>query len=135
MTSVPLTTPVRMGKATLTIAADDVTEPISGAEFTSTTPTPWKGIGGKVVGGDAEWTLTITAAQDTAPTGLLRYLLDNAGQQKAIVLTPLAGGPSITAEAALGVPSRIGGSMSSTGIEEFTSTCAVSGQPEFNDAP
>lgn len=135
MTTIPITTPVRMGKATLTIATDDVTAPVSGAVFTSTQAAAWKGIGGNHIPATPEWSLDITAVQDTGPTGLMRYLFDHHDEEKLVTLTPEAGGPAITATVALGVPNRIGGTAGSTAPEEFTSTCPVNGAPEFDDTP
>src|SRR6187431_3275632 len=111
MAVVPLTTPYTMSTAVLTIGVDDYTAAVSQAQFNpSFSSNTWTGIGGNALTftSPASWALVIAIAQDLAPTGLLRYLLDNAGTQVDVTLTPLTGEEPITATVIL-APGSIGG--------------------------
>lgn len=134
MAVVPLTSPYVMQEATLEIDVDDFTEAVSEVTFTpSATVSTWRGIGGNVrrASATAEWTLTLGHAQDLAPTGLTRYLLDHEGETKTVTLTPLTAGPSITADVIIS-PATIGGSAGSE-LTPGTVTLAVDGKPVFVD--
>src|SRR6187431_2034507 len=138
MTVVPLTTPYTMSTATLTIALDDLvpgddyTAAISQAQFNPTFSTnPWYGIGGHTLTftSPVAWALVVAIAQDLAPAGLLRFLLDNAGQPATVTLTPLAAEDPITANVIL-APGAIGGTADGSAAVA-TITMGVQGAPEF----
>jgi hypothetical protein len=87
MAVVPLTSPYSLKAATFEVELDDFTAAVSQVQFDpSTSSTTWRGIGGNVRKDQsvAEWTCTLGLAQDLAPGGLLRYLLDNEGQTKDV---------------------------------------------------
>ena len=46
----------------------------------------------------SEWTCTIGFIQDLDPSGLLRYMLDHAGESKSVSFVPEYGGPTLTAD-------------------------------------
>lgn len=136
MATIALTTPYSLKNATLAIDADDFSAAVSQVQFTpSTSASTWRGIGGNVLKDQAiaEWSCTIALAQDLAPGGLLRYLLDNDGEKKTVVFTPVAAGPTITATLIMS-PADIGGTA---GADMATSsvTLAVDGKPVFDDIP
>lgn len=134
MALVPLASAYSMNAANFTVAADDYSAAIDGVTFTPTTQSStWRGISGNVRRGQApsEWSLTLGHAQDLAPEGLTRYLLDNDGQSKVVTFTPVEDGPSITATVII-APGTIGGTAgpdTATG----TATMAVDGKPAFTD--
>lgn len=134
MATIALTTPYSLKNATLAIEADDFTAAVSQVQFApSTSTSTWRGIGGNVVKEQAvaEWSCTLGIAQDLAPGGLLRYLLDNDGVKKEVTFTPVADGPTITATLVM-APADIGGTA---GPDMVTSsvTLAVDGKPVFTD--
>lgn len=136
MAVVPLTTPYALKTATLTLGSDDYTAAVSQVLFTpSTSTSTWTGIGGNVISdlSTASWTVAIGYAQDLAPTGLTRYLLDHAGEKVPAVFTPKSGGPAINATVTL-TPGAIGGTAGAD-LSTATATFAVDGAPVFNDAP
>lgn len=135
MTAIPVTSPVSMGKSKLTLGTDDITLPVSGVEVTPATQAPWKGIGGNRIIKPADWTMKVTAVQDTAPAGLLRYAMDHVGEAKDFRLEPEAGGPALTGTLTIPEPSKIGGSAKSTSAEEFDLTCDLTARPEWDDTP
>jgi hypothetical protein len=136
MAVVPLTSPYSLKAATFEVELDDFTAAVSQVQFDpSTSSTTWRGIGGNVRKDQsvAEWTCTLGLAQDLAPGGLLRYLLDNEGQTKDVVFTPTTGGPAIEATLII-APGTIGGSADGN-TAVATVQIAVDGKPAFNDAP
>lgn len=136
MAVIALTNPYSLKAATLSIAADDYTAAVSQVEFSpSTSSSTWRSIGGTVRREQsvAEWSCTIGLAQDLAPTGLLRYLLDNEGETKTAVFTPKAGGPTVTADLIIS-PASIGGTAGAD-MATASVTLAVDGKPVFDDTP
>jgi hypothetical protein len=136
MTAVPLTAPYTMSTATLTIGVDDYTAAVSQAQFDpSFSSNTWTGIGGDALTftSPASWSLVIAIAQDLAPTGLLRYLLDHAGEQVTVTLTPLAAEDPITASVIL-APGSIGGTADGSAAVA-TITMGVQGKPTFTVLP
>lgn len=136
MAVIPLTGYYSLKTSILTIAADDFTAAVSQIQFDpSTSPTTWKGIGGNVIKDApiADWTATLAHAQDTANGSLTRYLLANQGQQKAVVFTPVTGGPAISATVII-VPSTLGGTADGN-IAQSTVQLPVIGTPVFAAAP
>lgn len=134
MALVPLTTPYSLKSATFEVGVDDFTAAVSQVQFDpSTSSTTWRGIGGNVRKDQsvAEWVCNLGLAQDLAPTGLLRYLLDNEGLTKAVVFTPLDGGPSVEADLII-APGTIGGSADGN-TATATVSLAVDGKPAFVD--
>lgn len=134
MAVIPLTTPYSLKAATLSIAADDFTAAVSQVEFTpSTSASTWRGIGGNIVRDQAiaEWSCSLGFAQDLDPTGLLRYLHENEGDQVAAVFTPLAAGPTISATLVLS-PGAIGGTAGAD-IATASVSLVVVGKPAFDD--
>lgn len=136
MALVPLTTPYSLTDATMAIGADDFTEAVSQVDFAPNAPRgTFRGIGGKVrrTQATAEWDVTLGLAQDLAPTGLLRYLLDHEGESKVATFTPKTGGPAVIATILVS-PAGIGGTAGAdTAVS--TVTLAVDGRPEFDDTP
>lgn len=107
-----LVKPYVMKNATFTVAADEYTAHVSEVRFTPSTQTAtWRGIGGNVVKdqSNAEWSCVTGIIQDTDAQGLHQYLIDNEGQTKTVVFTPVSGGPGVTAVIVIGAP-EIGGS-------------------------
>lgn len=136
MAVIPLATPYSLKAATLSIATDDFTAAVSQVEFApSTSQSTWRGIGGNIVRDQAiaEWSCTLGLAQDLAPAGLLRYLLDNEGLNKTAVFTPKTGGPTITATLVIS-PATIGGTAGAD-VAASSVTLAVVGKPVFDDTP
>lgn len=131
MTTVSLTSPYAMRAATLTIESDDFTAAVSAATFVPTKRQPWRGIGGNSIGADADWTLNVAFAQDLAPTGLLRYLLDHEGEEADVVLTPVDDGPAISATVVCS-PGQVGGSRGDATIAVATAALE-STKPLFTD--
>lgn len=133
MSTVALTQPYRMKDATLTVAADDFTAAVDGAVFNAAAAPVWKGIGGSRRTAPADWTLNVSAAQDLAAGSLQRYLLANEGTEKAVVLTPVADGPTVSATVVIAAPSAIGGPASETNLVGFTAAMECTGTPVFDD--
>lgn len=136
MALIPLTNPYVMNSATFEIAADDFTAAVSQVQLDpSTQASTWRGIGGNVRRNQSksEWAATISIAQDLAPAGFLRYLLDHDGESVEATLTPEDGGPAVELTLILAA-GTIGGTA---GADLATSsiTMAVDGTPEFVDAP
>jgi len=134
MAVIDLTTPYSLKNATLAIEADDFTAAISQVQFTPSTSTAtWRGIGGNVVKDQskAEWSCTLAFAQDLAPEGLLRYLLDHDGDKKEVVFTPVAAGPTVTATLVMS-PGDIGGTAGAD-LAASSVSLAVDGRPVFAD--
>lgn len=136
MPLVPLTSPYSMNAAQLSIDVDDFTAAVSQVQFDPAVQVArWRGIGGNVISGQsvAEWTCQLGIAQDLAPTGLLRYLLEHAGEVKSAVLLPESGGPSVTVSLII-APATIGGTA---GADLTTSSVslACNGAPVFDDTP
>lgn len=133
MAVVPLTTPYSLKNATLTIDVDEYTAAVTQVEFSPSTATSTVRTIDGVAHKDqstAEWNCTIGFVQDLAPTGLLRYLLDNDGQSKDVVFTPKTAGPSIAATLVVS-PGSIGGTA---GADLTTATVTlVSTKPVFTD--
>ncbi len=136
MAVIPLASPYSLKTATFAVEADDFTAAVGGVEFQpSTSSSTFRSIGGDVYRDQAiaEWACAITLAQDLAPAGLLRYLLDHEGEEKTVVFTPKAAGPTVTADLIIS-PASIGGTA---GADRATSsvTLAVVGKPIFDDTP
>lgn len=138
MVAVPLTTPYTMSTATITIqleggaTADDYTAAVSQAQFDpSFSSNTWTSIGGNALTftSAAAWALVLAIAQDLAPAGLLRFLLDHAGEAATVTLTPLAAEDPITAKVNL-APGSIGGTADGSAAVA-TITMGVQGKPEF----
>ncbi|WP_448072331.1 hypothetical protein [Georgenia yuyongxinii] len=134
MAAIPLTTPFSLKNATLSIATDDYTAAVTQVQFTPSTATSTvrtiDGIAHKDQS-TAEWSCTIGLLQDLAPTGLLRYLLDNDGMKKTVVFTPVNEGPTITADLVMS-PSDIGataGADLASATVTLVSTKPVFGEP------
>lgn len=133
MAVIPLANPYSLKTATMTIATDDFTAALSQVEFSpATSATTWRGIGGNVVRDQtiAEWTCTLSFAQDLDTAGLLRYLHENEGDTVVAVFTPEAAGPTVTATIVLS-PGTIGGSADGN-IVTGTVALAVVGKPAFS---
>lgn len=131
----PLANPYSLNNARLIIEEDDYTEPVSQVQFDpSTARTSWTGIGGNTLAGQspATWTCQLSLAQDLAPAGLLRYLLDNDGRKVEAILVPEADGPAIRATLVL-APATIGGSAGAD-VTTASVTLGVDGRPTFDDA-
>lgn len=135
MPVVPLATPYSLKNALLLIAADDFTQAVSQAQFDpKTTPSTFRGIGGHVVNqvSSADWTLTLSLAQDLDPAGLLRYLHLHEGEEREVTLAPIGDtGPEVTATVII-VPGTIGGSADGS-TATATVALPVQGRPEFTD--
>ena len=133
MAIVALTNPYALKNATLSIDADDYTAAVTQVEFSPSTATSTVRTIDGVAHKDqstAEWNCTIGFVQDLAPGGLLRYLLDNDGESKAVVFTPKTAGPSIAATLVVS-PGSIGGTA---GADLTTaSVTLVSTKPVFTD--
>lgn len=133
MATIDLTAPFRMNSGTLTIAEDDYTAAVSAVTITPSTPQAWKGIGGNRRTADPDWTCALTAAQDLTPSSLQRYLLANAGTEKAAVFTPHEDGPEVAVTLVIAAPT-IGGAASDSGpLLEFSVTMECAGQPALTD--
>lgn len=133
MAAIALTTPYSLKNSTLAVAADDFTEAISQVRFNpSTSASTWRGIGGNVLKDQtiADWSAVIGFAQDLAPTGFLRYLMEHEGEEKEVVFTPVAEGPAITATLILS-PGGIGGAADGN-FATTEVTLAVQGKPAFS---
>ncbi len=135
MSTIPLTSPYSLKTATLTIAGDDFTAAVTQVEFQpSTSSSTVRTIGGDVYKDSAisEWSCAVGIVQDLHPSGLLRYLLDHEGEEKAVVFTPKVGGPGIAATLVMS-PGAIGGTA---GPDRTTASVnlAVVGKPVFVDA-
>ena len=132
MVAVPLTAPYTMSTATITIGDDDYTAAVSQAQFDpSFSSNTWTGIGGDALTftSPASWSLVLAIAQDLDPAGLLRYLLEHAGEQVTVTLTPLAAEDPITASVIL-APGSIGGTADGSAAVA-TITMGVQGKPTF----
>jgi len=133
MAVVALTTPYSLKNATLSIEADDYTAAVTQVEFTPSTATSTVRTIDGVAHKDqstAEWSCTIGFLQDLDAGGLLRYLLDNDGETKSVVFTPVTAGPSISADLVVS-PGTIGGTA---GADLTTATVTlVSTKPVFTD--
>lgn len=82
---------------------------------------------------NATWTLDLTILQDWAdPDSLVRHLFDAEGTTETWVLTPVAGGPTVTAEVTI-TPGQIGGDASA--FATATVSLGVSGKPAIDDTP
>lgn len=133
MGTIALTTPYALKNATLSIAADDYTAAVTQVQFAPSVATSTVRTIDGVAHKDqstAEWSCTIGFVQDLAAGGLLRYLLDNDGESKAVVFTPQAGGPSIAATLVVS-PGAIGGTAGAD-LAVGTVTLASS-KPVFSD--
>ncbi len=136
MALVPLASHYAMNDARLSIDIDEFTAAVSQVQFDPSAQTgTWRGISGNVVRAQsaAEWSCTLGLAQDLAPAGLLRYLLDHEGETKTVVFTPVDGGPTVTADLIM-TPGTIGGTAGSD-VATSTVTLAVVGKPVFDDTP
>lgn len=136
MAVVPLAAPYTMSTATLVIGVDDYTAAVSQAQFDPSFSTnTWTGIGGDALSftSPASWALTVGIAQDLDPAGLLRYLLDHAGETATVTLTPLAAEDPITATVTL-APGTIGGSADGSAAVAVV-TMGVQGKPQFVTVP
>lgn len=134
MAIVPLSSPYSLKTAQLDIDVDDFTAAVSGVLLTPTSSsTTWRGIGGNVLTDQSisEWKVQIDAAQDLAPAGLQRYLLDHEGEKKTMVFTPTTAGPTVTVTVTL-TPGQIGGAADGN-VTTFTSTMPADGKPVFDD--
>ncbi len=129
----PLTLPYVVKDATFTVAADDYTAHISEVRFSpSSSAQTWKGIGGNTVRDQApaEWTCTTGMIQDADEDGFHRYLLENEGQKKAVVFTPLTGGDPVYATLVLTAP-EIGGAADAFATASVTHP--VDGRPSYTE--
>lgn len=120
-------TPLVMKDVTLIIGVDDFKAHVSGVEFVpSSSRVTWKGLAGNTYAEATAptWDLRVAYAQDwDMPASLSRYLLDNAGQSKAITFKPRSGaGPSFTTNAVL-VPGPIGGNVDAPAASTVTLGC------------
>lgn len=134
MTTIALTSPYNLKTATFAVDTDDYTAAINQVEFTpSTSTSTFTAINGDVVQDVSEptWVASIGFAQDLAPTGLLRYLLENKGERKDVTFVPKAGGPSVTATLII-TPGAIGGSAGAD-LATATVTLPLIGEPLFVD--
>lgn len=110
MTTVGLA-PISLREATLTVEADDYTAQVNEVTFVPEVEWMWHRthLADIPIFLRVRWTVVIGYAQDlTTPGALSLYLFTNAAAVKTLTFTPLAGGPTITAEAMI-VPGRIGG--------------------------
>jgi hypothetical protein len=136
MALIPLTNPYVMNSATFEIALDDYTAAVSQVQLDPTTQaSTWRGIGGDVRRNQSksEWSCTLGIAQDLAPTGLLRYLLDHDGESAEVTLTPEDGGPAVEVTLILAA-GTIGGTAGAD-LATASVTMAVDGTPVFVDVP
>ena len=104
--------PIMLKDATFTVAADDYTASITQALFVpqvewgwaermATPPVPYFI--------RARWVCQLGYVQDlSTPDALSRYLIAHAAQVRTIILTPKAGGSTVTADVMI-VPGPIGG--------------------------
>ncbi|TDE91587.1 hypothetical protein EXU48_15690 [Occultella glacieicola] len=134
----PITSPYSLKNAALTIDVDDFTAAVSQVQFNPRTQSStWRGISGNTIRDQAvaEWDCQLGLAQDLAPSGLLRYLLDHDGEQKDVVFTPVEteGGNDLTIEATLVISAATIGGTAGADVTTATATCAVIGKPEFVD--
>lgn len=91
MAIIALTNPYALKNATLSIEADDYTAAVTQVEFTPSVATSTVRTIDGVAHKDqstSEWNCTIGFIQDLDPSGLLRYMLDNDGESKAVVFVP-----------------------------------------------
>lgn len=136
MPVIPLTAPYILKSATFVVVADDYTAALSQVQFDpAVTPAAFVGINGTTTKDVrlADWTCTLTLAQDLTPSSLLRYLLANQGTAKAVQFIPKSGGPTITATVTI-VPGALGGSADGNFVTA-TVQLPVTGTPAFVDAP
>lgn len=135
MPDIPLARPFALKSATFAIGADIHTSAVSQVQFDPATQrATWRGIGGNVLTNQsvAEWTATLSFAQDLAAAGLLRYLHENEGKTAKATFTPTGEGTTpvkIEADVIL-APGAIGGTA---GAEFATATVqlGVVGKPKF----
>lgn len=104
--------PIMLKDATFTVAADNYTASITEAIFVPQVEWMWQdclAAPSSPYFVRARWVCQLGFVQDLATPGALsRYLITNAAQTKTIVLTPKAGGPTVTADALI-LPAPIGG--------------------------
>lgn len=134
MATVALTNPYSLKNATLSIESDDYTAAVTQVEFTPSTATSTVRTIDGVAHKDqstAEWSCTIGFIQDLASGGLLRYLLDNDGESKAVIFTPETAGPAVSATLVVS-PGAIGGTAGAD--LAVASVTLVSTKPVFTDA-
>ncbi|KRC60918.1 hypothetical protein ASE14_08130 [Agromyces sp. Root81] len=127
------TKPFFIGASTLTVAADDHTSAINSAQLDPTTPTAqFRDIGGGIVNieGTPSWVLSLGIAQDWEDdTSTAHYMRINAGQTKAMKLTPVSGGRGVTVNVICRAPS-VGGAAAA--IAQSTLQLPVNGQPVWD---
>lgn len=136
MADVPLTSWFSLKNATLKVAEDNYEDAIIGVRFNpSTSASTLRTINSNVLRDQnvAEWGCQIDLVQDLAPSGFLRYLLDNEGERKDVEFVPVADGPTIQAKLIIS-PANIGGAADGA-PQQATVTLAVVGKPKFVDAP
>ncbi|MFW5473690.1 hypothetical protein ACOCJ5_10300 [Knoellia sp. CPCC 206450] len=113
----------------LKIEDDEYEAHVSSARLTPSTETPvlkWQGMTPSALHVEAgsvttDWAFAINAAQDwETADSLTRYLFDNAGQVKDIVLTPQRGKGTSFAFRATIVPSEIGGDVNTVAVSPVT---------------
>jgi|GEM_PF-2261369 len=134
MAFIPLTKRFTLKAATFSIAEDEYSDAVSRVEFTPTTrSSTWSSINSNSISDQspATWTCTLGFAQDLAPEGLMRYLLDHEGEDKICTFVPVDDGPQILATLSIS-PARFGG-QSDGNIVTGEVTMGVVGRPEFVD--
>lgn len=130
--------PLYMDAADLNIAGDDYAAHISGASFVPSTSTvTWQGAKPAAVftrQTRATWVLNLNFAQDwESAKSLSQYLHANEGTITPIVLTPVSGGKSFTADVII-APGTIGAEINQFGTSSIS--LGVNGRPEFvTEAP
>ena len=125
--------PISLREATLTVDADDFTAAVNEVLFEPDVEVEWLpdiASGGVPIVTRVRWQVTIGVMQDLTAGSLTRYLLSNIGAMKTLVFTPLAIGPSVTAEVRI-VPAQVGGPSGQ--ILTASPTFPVVGVPVVDD--
>lgn len=103
--------PIMLKDATFAVESDDYSSSIMEATFVPQVEWMWSDrLSSSVpVFGRVRWVCQLGFVQDlTTPGALSLYLISNAATTKTITFTPVADGPTVTAEALI-VPAQVGG--------------------------
>lgn len=135
MATINLARPFALKSATFTIGTDDYTPAVSQAQFNpATSASTWRGIGGNIIKDQsvADWSLVLGFAQDLAPDGLTRFLLDHDGERATVSLVPVEGDPATITATVILSPGSLGGTAGAE-LAASSVTLAVIGKPTVTD--
>ena len=123
--------PFVLKDAIFSVDIDEYQHHVSGVVFTPTSSVvTWVGITPASAfsdGSTPSWGCQVNYAQDwTTPNSFSQYLLEHAGETKAVVFEPIAGGPSFTADLIIAA-GPIGGETNT--VQVGTVTLGVVGEP------